>query len=64
MRVGQYSKFIVALGGFVAVLVQVVEDGVVDSAEVGVLATAAVVAGGVFFKRNTVVADPEGPEPL
>jgi len=53
MKIGHYSKFIVALGGFVAVLVQVVADGEVTAEETGIVTTAAVVAAGVFFKRNT-----------
>jgi hypothetical protein len=64
MRLGQYSKFIVAIAGFVAVVGQVAEDGEVDTAEFGLVVTALAVAVGVFFKRNTEVADPEGPEPL
>ena len=50
---GKYSKFVVALGGFVAIVVQVATDGVIVSDEVGVVVTAAVTAAGVFFKKNT-----------
>jgi hypothetical protein len=52
-NIGKYSKFIVAVGGFVAICVQVAADGIIVSDEVGVVVTAAVTAAGVFFKRNT-----------
>lgn len=48
----KYSKAIVAVGGVVAVAVQIVADGVVDANEVGLFATAVAVAAGVYRVKN------------
>jgi hypothetical protein len=52
MNVSKYSKFIAALGGFVAVVVSVTSDGVIDANDAGAIVTAAVAAGAVFWVRN------------
>lgn len=52
MNLGKYAKFVAAFVGFVAVLGQVSADGNIDSAEAGVLVTAAITAGAVFGFKN------------
>ena len=52
LNLGKYAKFIAAFVGFVAVFGQVTADGSIDSAEAGVLVTAAITAGAVFQFKN------------
>jgi len=52
----QYSKFIVAIAGFLGVLASVGADGQVTSAEAGAIVTAAIAAAGVFAVKNKPAA--------
>lgn len=47
-----YSKFIVALAGFLGVLASVGADGQITSAEAGATVTAAITAAAVFQVKN------------
>lgn len=48
----QYSKFIAAVAGFLALVAQVLADGSVTSLEWGELATGAATAAAVFRLKN------------
>lgn len=52
VNVSKYSKFIAALGGFIAVLVAVSTDGAIDTNDAAAIVAAAVSAGAVFGVRN------------
>lgn len=52
-NLGQYSKALVALGGVVVYLGNALMDGSLSSGESGSLLTMALVALGVYLKRNT-----------
>jgi hypothetical protein len=50
--VNRYSKSIVALAGWLALLGQALANGSVDATEAGALVTAGGVVLGVFYARN------------
>jgi uncharacterized membrane protein YfbV (UPF0208 family) len=50
--VAQYSKFLAALAGVIALLGQAIYSGGIDASEAGALVTAAITAAGVYKAHN------------
>lgn len=48
----QYYKAIIAVGGTLAIVGEAFADGIVSTTEIGVIATSAAAAIGVFAKAN------------
>lgn len=59
MSLGRYSKFAVAIGGVLGVVANVLGDGSVSTAEIGMLASSISAAILVFVVPNA--AQTEGP---
>ncbi len=57
MSLGRYSKFAVAIGGFLSVVANVVSDGAISTDEIGLLAASLSAAILVFVVPNAAKSD-------